>query len=151
MNFTLSCLIVTLALSCQTAKKVQNSNDPIQNLNVAKAQLLTVNKRAVLVIANVQAPDKVNCYYVLQGATTKELSVPKSVLNASSDFVSLQAGSKFWVMTHNQSDRYRNVLTSNADAIILKGFGQAKYQESGLDFDTFIAALKSGKHDAKFK
>ena len=145
-------LLLTLAISsCQTKKKTRHSTESIQSLNVAKAQLLTVKKCTVLVIANQKAPEKVARYYVLQGKTTKEQSIPKSVLNESSDFVSLQAESNFWVLTLSQSDRYRNLLTKNAKTQVLKGFGLAKYQESGLDFDTFVAELKSGKHDAKFK
>ncbi len=151
MNLTFSILILTLSLaSCHSPKKTQPSTSPIQNLNVAKAQLLTVNKRTVLVVTSNQAPDKVDRYYVLQGAKAKEQAIPKSVLSESKDFVSLQAGSNFWVLTLKESDRYKNFLTDGADAKIIKGFGFAKYQESSLDFDTFIAELKAGKHDAKF-
>ncbi|MFN0175887.1 MAG: hypothetical protein ACKVU0_14640 [Saprospiraceae bacterium] len=151
MKLSFSILLIFTLASCHSTKKSQNSSAPIQNLNVAKANLLTVNNCAVLVVASIQTPDKVDRYYVLQGAKAKEQSIPKSVLSESRDFVSLQAGSNFWVLTLKESDRYKNFLTKGADAKIIKGFGFAKYQESGLDFDTFIAELKAGKHDAKFE
>lgn len=101
-------------------------------------------------IASQQEPSKVARYYILQGTPAKEQSIPKSVLNGSNDFVSLQAGSKFWVLALSKTNRYENILTKSADAKILKGFGLSNYQEPGLDFDTFIADLKSGKYDSKF-
>ncbi len=144
-----ACLIALIA--CNTTKPKQQFTTPIQSLNISKAQLLTVQKRTVLVVANTQAPDKVACYYVLQGAPAKEQSIPQASLNESNDFVSLQAGSNFWILTLSESDRYRKFLTTGAKAKILKGFGLAKAQESGLDYDTFIAGLKSGKYDSRFK
>lgn len=147
----LTILLFTVFLtSCNSQKQSQNSSAPIQSLNVARAQLFTVKKCAVLVIASQQEPSKVARYYILQGTPAKEQSIPKSVLNGSNDFVSLQAGSKFWVLALSKTNRYENILTKSADAKILKGFGLSNYQEPGLDFDTFIADLKSGKYDSKF-
>ena len=151
MKFNYIFLFLVVFCACNNTKSSKTFTDPIQSFNVAQARLLTVNNRVVLVIADQKAPTKVARYYVLQGAKTAELAIPKSILNDSNDFVSLQAGSKFWVLTLSESDRYKNLLTKDADTKILKGFGLAKYQESGLDFDTFIAELKAGKHDAKFK
>jgi hypothetical protein len=61
--FLFACLIALIA--CNTTKPMQQFTTPIQSLNISKAQLLTVQKRTVLVVANTQVPDKVACYYVL--------------------------------------------------------------------------------------
>jgi len=134
--------------SCCNTAKMKNSTEPVQSLNITRAQLLTIKKCVVLVLASQQEPSKVSKYFVLQGVKANEQVIPKSILNASSDFVSLQAGEKFWILTLSESDRYRNLLTDGADTLILKGFGLAKYQESGLNFDTFIAELKAGKQNS---
>lgn len=129
---------------------MNNSASSVQSLNVFKAQLLQVKQSAVLVVANQQDPQKVAYYFDLKGSKTKEQIIPSAIMSTASDFVALQAGSRFWVLTLSDSDRYRSFLTKGAKSTILKGFGLAKYQESNLDFDTFVTEMKAGKHNFKF-
>jgi len=157
---TIVLLASTFLVACHTSKKAISAtstiekrtyNDPIKSLNASRAFLLSRKKCSVLVIADKANPEKVSRYYVLQGAETKELAIPSAVINASNDFVSLQSGNDFWVLSLSDSERYKRNITTDAHLILLKGFGLAKYLDGAMNFDAFVAEINAGKHDGKFQ
>ena len=154
MRISIAILAFSFALiACKSSKKMNATNLPeakTESLQVGRGQILQVKNAAVLVVSKTQTPSTVDRYYVLQGVKTKEIVIPSCLLSGSKDFVSLQSGSDFWILTISESNRYKDFLTSNANAVILNGFGLTQYRVKGVDFDTFIQELKDGKHDSKF-
>lgn len=151
-----SIAIITFLLAfmaCNSSQKAATVNQPegeIESLNVDRAQLLQVKESAVLLLSKATNPNTIEQYFVLQGARTKDINISTSILNYSNDFASLQSGNDFWILALSKSDRYKKYLNQKANQKVIKGYGLAKYNIEGVDFNTFVEELKAGKHDSKF-
>lgn len=154
MKVSIAILFFSVVLfSCKSSKKAETVVEApikVESLSVGRGQILTRKNSVVIVLSKSKTPDIADRYYVLQGATAEEAVLPTCNLSGSKDFVSLQSGQKFWVLTLSGSDRYKGFVTANADLKLSKGYGLAQYSNVGENFDSLVQAMKAGKYDSKF-